>query len=217
MSVRHENGFFSFKLTLYYKIWDFILQFWIFGYFSYNFERREWKRNVYVRVLCIRFLGTALVFSLSILFCIWCHISTIFQIFDIVYLITVIIFYCFPNSLFLTSFMPYVTSNFCVRMNCAFSNFSILKSMTPISICVSNILCTGMCITMLLTSILVKKRVTYLILYGSPAFSQSFLTLIHGREFCKKPFRFFFFVFSFLFLVCVGVQRNFRLYVRGGV
>lgn len=28
--------------------------------------------------------------------------------------------YYFFNSLFLTSFMSYVTSNFCVRMNCAF-------------------------------------------------------------------------------------------------
>lgn len=123
--------------------------------------------------------------------------------------------YYFLNSLFLTSFMPYVTSNFCVRMNCAFPNFSILESTTSISICVSDILCTTICIMMLLTSILVKKRVIYLILYGSPAFSQSFLTLIHGREFCKKPFQFFFFVFSFLFLICVEVVVGFRVVCEG--
>ena len=122
--------------------------------------------------------------------------------------------YYFLNSLFLTSFMSYVTSNFCVRMNCAFP-ILVYWSQQHQYLYVSNILCTAICITMLLTSILVKKRVTYLILYGSPAFSQSFLTLIHGREFCKKPFRFFFFVFSFLFLVCVGVQRNFQVVCEG--
>jgi len=122
--------------------------------------------------------GTASVFSLSIFFCIWCHTPTIFRITDIVYLITDIIFFItFTISSFWHHFYcvwHQIIVFLCIRISYALLVFNILKSMTSISICVSNILCTAICITMLLTSILVKKRVTYLILYGFLSFSQCF-------------------------------------------